>query len=351
MKHVNQQETPHYESSTLPYVCWYQNDFLGSVRGMRAHEIGIYTVLLNEMYARGRPLELSTERLARLCGSDKRTFVNVLDMLIEEGKILNLANGLWNKRCENVFHERVKLLEQKSFAGRSSAKKRKKINEEIQQLLDKRAKNDQPNSEAQKEKKEKTPSGVLEKDVFSSSSREEREWGSSFKRCSPPLISTGSDETENLSNSTESAQNFSSAIEDAENLIGSSDRVENLTNTAGHTQGVANARKKTESLINKGQRLPADWTADIHAAVLEGLSEEQARWQEKKFRDYWHAKSGKEALKVDWQATWRNWFRREIERLKDNQERLAVFSSHKTLASQSNNDDALYRSLINYHML
>lgn len=126
MKHANHQKTPHYESSRLPYVCWYQNDFLGGVRGMRAHEIGIYTILLNEMYARGRPLELSVERLARLCGCDKRTFVNVLEMLIEEGKILNLANGLWNKRCETIFQERAKLLEQKSFAGHSSAKNAKK---------------------------------------------------------------------------------------------------------------------------------------------------------------------------------------------------------------------------------
>lgn len=123
MQHANQQENPYYESCTLPYVCWYQNDFLGGVRGMRAHEIGIYTILLNEMYARGRPLELSIERLARLCGCDKRTFVNVLEMLVREGKILNLAHGLWNKRCENVFYERAKLLEQKIFCGSFFGKK------------------------------------------------------------------------------------------------------------------------------------------------------------------------------------------------------------------------------------
>ncbi|MDD9330095.1 MAG: DUF1376 domain-containing protein, partial [Bartonella sp.] len=92
MKQALPSETPHYESSILPYVCWYQNDFLGGVRGMRAHEIGIYTILLNEMYARGRPLNLSIERLARLCGCDKRTFEGVLEMLITEGKILQLAS-------------------------------------------------------------------------------------------------------------------------------------------------------------------------------------------------------------------------------------------------------------------
>ncbi|AQX20388.1 putative hypothetical protein YdaU, DUF1376 family [Bartonella sp. WD16.2] len=162
MKQTEQFEFPNYESSTLPYVCWYQNDFLGGVRGMRAHEIGIYTILLNEIYARGRPLDLSAERLARLCGCDKRTFISVLEMLITEGKILNLTCGLWNKRCENVFRERAQLLEQKSFAGRSSAEKRKKINAKIQHLLNTCPTNDELNSKAQKEEKE-TPNGVSQK--------------------------------------------------------------------------------------------------------------------------------------------------------------------------------------------
>lgn len=28
-----------------------------------------------------------------------------------------------------------------------------------------------------------------------------------------------------------------------------------------------------------------------------------------RFRDYWHAKAGKDGRKLDWQATWRNWVR------------------------------------------
>lgn len=32
------------------------------------------------------------------------------------------------------------------------------------------------------------------------------------------------------------------------------------------------------------------------------------------FCDYWHAKAGSNAVKVDWDATWRNWIRRAAER-------------------------------------
>ncbi|WP_019221231.1 YdaU family protein [Bartonella senegalensis] len=332
MQHANQQETPYYESSTLPYVCWYQNDFLGGVRGMRAHEIGIYTILLNEMYARGRPLELSIERLSRLCGCDKRTFTNVLEMLIREGKILNLAHGLWNNRCENVFRERTKLLEQKSFAGRSSAKKRKKINAEVQQLLNERGRDDERNSESQKMEEKETPHGVSEKRFFLPQSGEEKghEGSCTDQYCGCTSTQASTQTCALTRPEQECTKCFSDSSIESTSLTGSM------------------SKSKSGSLFPKGQRLPSDWQADIGAAISEGLSEEQARWQEKKFRDYWHAKSGKEALKVDWQATWRNWFRREIERIKDHQERLAIFSTHTSPTSLSSDKDALYRTLINY---
>ncbi|WP_455481808.1 DUF1376 domain-containing protein [Bartonella sp. B35(2025)] len=501
MKHTNQQETPYYESSTLPYVCWYQNDFLGGVRGMRAHEIGIYTILLNEMYARGRPLKLSVERLARLCGCDKRTFVNVLEMLLREGKILNLAHGLWNKRCENVFHERTKLLEKKSLAGHSSAQKRKKINAKVQQLLNESTRDDEHNLEAQKEEEKETPYGVSEKQFFlSSTTRKERVQREIFTHLSSPPTPTKQNTTESSSQSigstesssqsigstesssqsissaesssqsigsTESSSQSISSAESSSQSIGSAESssqsigsTESSSQSIGSTesssqsissaesssqsigsaesssQSIGSAKSSSQSISSaesssqsigsaesssqsigsaesssqsigsaesssqsigsaesssqsigsaesssqsigsaesssqsissaessscytrkdrkratfpKGTRLPVDWTADIGAAISEGLNEEQARWQEKKFRDYWRAKSGKEALKVDWQATWRNWFRREIERIKENQERLAIAPSRPILTPHYSNDDMLYRSLINY---
>ncbi|WP_409361087.1 DUF1376 domain-containing protein [Bartonella heixiaziensis] len=399
MQHANQQETPHYESSTLPYVCWYQNDFLGGVRGMRAHEIGIYTILLNEMYARGRPLELSVERLARLCGCDKRTFVNVLEMLIEEGKILNLANGLWNKRCENVFHERAKLLEQKSFAGRSSAQKRKKINAKVQQLLNESARDDKQSSESQKGEEKETPHGVSEKNFFLAKTKEEKaQEATKANLCFSPTQSKPSPHLFHEQEQDSPAPTFSENIkapssinEEGENFLYSHGATENPTdasaspqnphmNTKHTSASSANTQSSTHSKPSsdssrdnqthsssqtksrtttlkgatlKGHRLPDDWQADIKAAISEGLSEEQAHWQEKKFRDYWHAKSGKEALKVDWQATWRNWFRREIERIKEHQERLSVFAAHspknpKILNPQYSETDDIYKTLINY---
>ncbi len=55
-------------------------------------------------------------------------------------------------------------------------------------------------------------------------------------------------------------------------------------------------------LLFPRHHFPCSWQTTISRAISEGLSESQAHWQAKKFRDHWQEKSGKEALKVDWQA-------------------------------------------------
>jgi uncharacterized protein YdaU (DUF1376 family) len=146
---VEHDYVPDYSGCTLPYVQWYQDDFAGGVRGMRAHEIGIYTMMLMEMYARGRALDMSEDRLARLCGAERRTFAKALEMLISEGKIIRLDCGLWNERCENAFKERAKMQQLQMQAGQSSAEKRKENKANKQRPLNARSTSVQPISEAQ----------------------------------------------------------------------------------------------------------------------------------------------------------------------------------------------------------
>lgn len=60
-----------------------------------------------------------------------------------------------------------------------------------------------------------------------------------------------------------------------------------------------------------GTRLPAEWTAsqeDLDWAKAE-RPDIIAEREISKFRDYWTSKSGKEATKLNWSATWRNWIR------------------------------------------
>lgn len=59
----------------------------------------------------------------------------------------------------------------------------------------------------------------------------------------------------------------------------------------------------------RGTRLPDDWTPDekTRAWTLERIPERTAAVELEKFRYYWIAKTGKDATKLDWPATWRKW--------------------------------------------
>jgi len=68
---------------------------------------------------------------------------------------------------------------------------------------------------------------------------------------------------------------------------------------------------------SKGRRLPPDWrpTDDDWAEACRVLGGRRADSELAKFRDYWPAKPGKDGVKLDWNATWRNWVRKAAEQL------------------------------------
>ena len=89
---------------------------------------------------------------------------------------------------------------------------------------------------------------------------------------------------------------------------------EPLTNKRGGEEEIPQAQKsKVKAKRLTGSRLPSDW----------GLSEVDFQYCKQtrpelnpkdvfeNFRDYWTAKAGDGAIKVDWSATWRSWVRKE----------------------------------------
>lgn len=103
-----------------PYFRFFASDWLGGTRGMRATEVGIYITLIALMYDRAQPLIEDHKRLARQCGCTPKTFNDALEVLVDEGKIIRLDDGLWNKRVEKEFKWRAK----NSENAREAAEKR-----------------------------------------------------------------------------------------------------------------------------------------------------------------------------------------------------------------------------------
>lgn len=64
----------------------------------------------------------------------------------------------------------------------------------------------------------------------------------------------------------------------------------------------------------RGGRLAEDWTPGSEGGTFARNLGLDPKATFAVFRDYWLAKAGKDAMKVDWAATWKNWCRREAER-------------------------------------
>lgn len=61
----------------------------------------------------------------------------------------------------------------------------------------------------------------------------------------------------------------------------------------------------------KGTRLPDGWNPepDLIDAMRTECPGIDLQAEHRKFTDYWRAKTGRDATKLDWAATWRNWIR------------------------------------------
>lgn len=67
----------------------------------------------------------------------------------------------------------------------------------------------------------------------------------------------------------------------------------------------------------RGARLPGDWTlpgpwAEWVRVNFPTVTEAELTREADTFRDYWIAKPGAQACKLDWEATWRNWCRKAL---------------------------------------
>lgn len=67
------------------------------------------------------------------------------------------------------------------------------------------------------------------------------------------------------------------------------------------------------SNADKGQRLPDDFSMPsdwlLFAQLERGWTLDVAKTEAASFIDFWHSTPGQRGVKLNWQATWRNWVR------------------------------------------
>ncbi|RYG87372.1 MAG: helix-turn-helix domain-containing protein [Alphaproteobacteria bacterium] len=75
--------------------------------------------------------------------------------------------------------------------------------------------------------------------------------------------------------------------------------------------------KRADANARRGSRIAPDWTPSPECnafAAREGLTPEETARAAAEFRDYWSARPGRDAAKLDWPATWRNRVRQIADR-------------------------------------
>lgn len=70
----------------------------------------------------------------------------------------------------------------------------------------------------------------------------------------------------------------------------------------------AKQEEKERAPRSRASRLPDDFEPDAEYAIAT-LPDLDVAAESARFSDYWRGKSGSGGMKVDWQATWRNWIR------------------------------------------
>jgi hypothetical protein len=99
------------------------------------------------------------------------------------------------------------------------------------------------------------------------------------------------------------------------------DRQRDVTVTPPETETETDIKIEPKGSTKKqtrGTRISAEWELPTEwgkwAESEHGLTYQEIVFQADKFKDYWIARADKGACKLDWQATWRNWIRSNIER-------------------------------------
>ncbi len=73
------------------------------------------------------------------------------------------------------------------------------------------------------------------------------------------------------------------------------------------TEGEAETEKEKEGEAKRASRIPPNFWPTPEPEAEAGIDYQKELFN---FRDYWTAKSGANATKLDWQATWRQWVRK-----------------------------------------
>ena len=89
-----------------PFIKFYPSDFLAGTSGLSPAERGVYITILCLIYEADGGIARDDARLSRRCGMPKAAFKRTIEALLDEGKLIEDAGVLSNKRAEKAIVDR-----------------------------------------------------------------------------------------------------------------------------------------------------------------------------------------------------------------------------------------------------
>ena len=249
-------------SGAASWFKFYPSDWLGGTAELTVTELAVYITLIAQMYDHGEPIEIDVSRLAKRLGITRRLTAESIQSLVALEKLSVTESGrFWNARTD----KEIEIRQAKTNKAKASSQFRwsKKDSENKSPPEETHSRNDATRYQIP-------------------DSREES-----------PLTPL------------------------AGGTVPPAEPAEKAPDSKPEKEPEKEPEKKPEKpkAEPKGSRIPDDFEPDLAWAELEGLHPSQTKREAAKFRDFWLAKTGADARKVDWPATWRTWVRRALERM------------------------------------
>jgi hypothetical protein len=108
------------------------------------------------------------------------------------------------------------------------------------------------------------------------------------------------------------------------------------------TETEAETETKKSRSATRGSRLPANWKPDSELAEWSKTERQDLDLRKvlEEFRDYWTSVAGSKGVKLNWDATWRNWVRSQKSG-KQTFAQVAADVARTTVPAPANQDAAL----------
>lgn len=249
---------------SFQYMPFYTGDYLRDTQHLSCSEHGIYCKFLMHCWDQKGPLPFDERKLCGICNARSGDEIEAMRRVLAEFFIYMEVDKCWyNKRMQDEIANAEFISKKRSEYGKTGAEARRKY-KEIQDVIA-RAKQEPSKSQAFGSNPTPNPNPILDLNPTPTPYPKP-------KVQDPGLKNLQFSEKDQLPD------------------------------------------EKKSSGKKIGKRLPENWVlpktwGEWALGERPDLTADAVRKISERFRDYWIAKPGQNACKLDWEATWRNWIR------------------------------------------